>query len=238
MDGARAGLVGIALGDHLMLLSWIYLIAAVLGGTILVCQFVLALFGLGHDGGDFAHHAGDFHGVGDTHAGGGFHGHGADSSHPGSDQQHPDSTHLFAVVSFKTLVAAAAFFGITGFSTLSAGFPATTTLVLALVAGTCAMYGMYWLLGLIVRFDSEGNEQIANALGQPATVYVPIPAIGRGAGKVQLSMQNRIVEYQAVTDGDEPLKTGEDVVVVGIKSDDTVEVRRVSAAATREVAKV
>lgn len=211
-----------------MLLTWLYLIVAVLGGTILVCQFVLALFGLGHDGGGFGHHVGDFHAVGDTH-GGGLHGHGGDSSHPGSDQQHPDSTHLFAVVSFKTLVAAAAFFGITGFSTLRAGFPATTTLVLALVAGTCAMYGMYWLLGLIVRLDSEGNERIANALGQPATVYVPIPATGRGTGKVQLSMQNRIVEYQAVTDGKEPLKTGESVVVVGIKDGDTVEVRRATS---------
>ena len=37
------------------------------------------------------------------------------------------------------------------------------------------------------------------------------PASAAGAGKVQLSMQNRIVEYQAVTDDDEPLKTGENV---------------------------
>jgi hypothetical protein len=221
-----------------MLLSWLYLMAAVLGGTILICQFVLALFGLGHDGADFAHHAGDFHGAGGSHLGDSLHGHSADSSHPGSDGQHPDSTHLFAVVSFKTLVAAAAFFGITGFSTLKAGFPVTTTLVLSVVAGTLAMYGMYWLLGLITRFDSEGNEQIVNAVGQSATVYVPIPATGRGAGKVQLSMQNRIVEYQAVTDANEVLKTGESVVVVGIKSDDTVEVRRAPAAATKEVARV
>jgi len=213
-----------------MLLSWLYLIAAVLGGTILVCQFVLALFGLGHDGADFAHHAGDFHGGGgDAHLGHSLHGHSGDSSHPGTDQQHPDSTHLFAVVSFKTLVAAAAFFGITGFSTLRAGFPETTTLVLAVVAGACAMYGMYWLLGLVRRLDSEGNEHIGNALGLEAMVYVPIPATGRGMGKVQLSMQNRIVEYQAVTDGEEPLRTGEKVEVVGIKNGDTVEVRRVTS---------
>ena len=35
-------------------------------------------------------------------------------------------------------------------------------------------------------------------------------------------MQNRIVEYQAVTDDAEPLKTGETVEVVGIADSDTV----------------
>jgi hypothetical protein len=216
-----------ALGELRMLLSWLYLVAAVLGGTILICQFLLALFGLGHDSG-LSHHAGDFHSGDAPDLSDSIFGHAIGDSHAGP-AQHPDSTHLFAVVSLKTLVAAAAFFGVTGFSTLRAGFPPTTTLVLAVVAGTCAMYGMYWLLGLIVRLDSEGNERIANALGQPATVYVPIPATGRGTGKVQLSMQNRIVEYQAVTDGKEPLKTGESVVVVGIKNDDTVEVRRATS---------
>ena len=98
------------------------------------------------------------------------------------------------------------------------------------------MYGMYWLLGLIARLDSEGNEHIANAVGLPATVYVPIPATGKGVGKVQLSMQNRIVEYQAVTDGAELLKTGENVQVVAIKSNDTVEVRRVTVSATKQSA--
>jgi hypothetical protein len=64
-------------------------------------------------------------------------------------------------------------------------------------------------------------------------VYIPIPASRKGAGKVQLSMQNRIVEYQAVTEEDEPLKTGQAVQVVGIVASDIVKVRR--AAQTVEV---
>ena len=44
-----------------MLLDGIFLIAAVAGGTILVCQFVLAVLGMGHDGADMGH-GGDFHG--------------------------------------------------------------------------------------------------------------------------------------------------------------------------------
>ncbi|MBA3483030.1 MAG: hypothetical protein H0T51_14575, partial [Pirellulales bacterium] len=57
------------------------------------------------------------------------------------------------------------------------------------------------------------------------------PAGKQGAGKVQLSMQNRIVEFLAVTDEAEKLKTGETVEVVGVAGSDTVFVRRVVEAA-------
>jgi hypothetical protein len=208
-----------------MFLSTLFLVAAVCGGTILVCQFALALFGLGHGGADFGHHlGGDFHG--DAHFGDSVHGHAMGDSHSDANH-HSSSSRVFAMVSFRTLVAASAFFGVTGLATLDSGFPATTSFVLAIIAGAVAMYGMYRLLGLIAGMDSSGNEQIGNAIGLSATVYVSIPATRKGAGKVQLSMQNRIVEYQAVTDDLEPLKTGEKVEVVAIKSDDTVEVRRV-----------
>jgi hypothetical protein len=40
-------------------------------------------------------------------------------------------------------------------------------------------------------------------------------------------MQNRIVEFLAVTDEPEKLKTGETVEVVGVAGSDTVFVRRV-----------
>lgn len=215
---------------RMIILSTLYLIAAVIGCTILVCQFLLALVGLGHGGGDIGHHGGGgFHG--DAHSGG-FDGHDMGDSHAGTvagaSADHADSTHLFAVLSFRTLTAAAAFFGVTGLALQNSELPATTSFFLALCAGAGALYGMYGLLRLIAGLSSSGNERIGNALGLAATVYVPIPATGKGAGKVQLSMQNRIVEYQAVTDDAEPLKTGETVEVVGIKNSDTVRVRRTS----------
>jgi membrane protein implicated in regulation of membrane protease activity len=210
------------------MLDTIFLIAAVIGGTVLVCQFALTLLGLGHDGFDVGHHGGDF--GGDAHMGGDFHGdaHGGDSlhGHADGDAQHPDSSWLFGVLSFRTLVAAAAFFGVAGKAALSAGYAQSTSLILATLVGLSAMYGMYWLLRLIGSLNSAGNERITNAIGRPATVYIPIPAAGKGAGKVQLSMQNRIVEYQAVTDDAEPLKTGEAVEVVDVAGSDIVRVRR------------
>jgi membrane protein implicated in regulation of membrane protease activity len=209
------------------MLNTIFLIAAVIGGTVLVCQFALTLLGLGHDGFDVGHH-GDF--GGGAHMGGDFHGdaHVGDSmyGHVDGDVQHPDSSWLFGILSFRTLVAAAAFFGVAGKAALSAGYAQSTSLILAILVGFSAMYGMYWLLRLISSLNSAGNERITNAIGRPATVYIPIPAAGKGAGKVQLSMQNRIVEYQAVTDDAEPLRTGESVEVVDVAGSDIVRVRR------------
>jgi membrane protein implicated in regulation of membrane protease activity len=203
----------------------LFLIAAVIGGTVLVCQFALTLLGLGHDGGGLDHHAGgDLQG--DTHFGGDFQADHAGGTHA-ETSPHPNSTHIFSVLSFRTLVAAAAFFGVSGKAALSAGYAQSTSLIMAVITGVAAMYGMYWLMRLIASLNSSGNERISNAIGRQATVYIRIPATRSGAGKVQLSMQNRIVEFQAVTDEPDRLKTGETVEVVAIAGSDVLRVRRV-----------
>jgi membrane protein implicated in regulation of membrane protease activity len=231
------------------MLNVIFLIAAVVGGTVMVCQFVLTLLGMEGDGGHAAHDAGaGFDGAadggdfsGDMH-GGDFHGDaGADgfdgdlpsdhhttmSTAGGGEFHHTDSSWLFGVISFRTLIAAAAFFGVAGKAATSARMSNGSALVIALVAGVAAMYGMYWIMRLIAGLTSSGNQRITSALGRRATVYIPIPADRKGAGKVQLSMQNRIVELQAVTDEPQRLKTGETVEVVAVAGSDLVRVRRV-----------
>jgi membrane protein implicated in regulation of membrane protease activity len=221
------------------MLDLIFLIAAVAGGTVMVCQFALTLFGIGHDGvdGGLGHHDGGMAGhdaastdfVGDV---GDLPGetpgdHHNSWSNAADGVHHPDSSWLFSVLSFRTLIAAAAFFGVAGKAMLSMGVSEPVSLVIALAAGWGAMYGMYWLMRSVAGFASSGNERIGNAVGRRATVYIPIPANGQGKGKVQVSIQNRIVEFQAVTDEGERLRTGEPVEVVAIDGSDLVRVRRV-----------
>jgi len=135
---------------------------------------------------------------------------------------------VFSVISFRTLVAAIAFFGVSGRAALSAGYAPSTSFILAVIVGVAAMYGMYWMMRGIASLNSSGNERIGNAVGRRATVYLRIPATRSGMGKVQLSMQNRIVEYQAFTDETEPLQSGESVEVVDVAGGDTVYVRRIA----------
>jgi hypothetical protein len=203
------------------MLYTIYLIAAVAGGTIMACQFVLSLFGMADHG---VGHIGHFdHG---PHLGGHDAAAGADGDMATAD--HPDSTWLFGIITFRTLVAAITFFGLAGGAAWSAGLGSPKSLALAVAAGFAAMYGMYWLMLQISRLASSGNERIVNAVGRHATVYVPIPAGGRGAGKVQLSMQNRIVEFQAVSQEADVLRTGETVEVIEVSGSDLVRVRRLA----------
>ena len=78
------------------------------------------------------------------------------------------------------------------------------------------MYGVHWIMQAIGRLGEDGTIKVQRALGQEATVYIPIPAAKSQAGKVQLKLQNRLVEYEAVTAGSDRLATGTKVRVVGI----------------------
>src|SRR4029453_2330585 len=190
-----------------------FLLCAVVGGTVLICQFVLTLVGLGgeHAGFDAGH---DFHGdVGhDVHGGDAQ---GAESdSHDAAG--HHGSSWVFAVISFRTLVAAATFFGLAGLAAKSAGQPVGVQVLLAGVAGLAAMYGVHWMVRTMSGLGEDATVRVKQALGLEGTVYIPIPAAKAQAGKIQLKLQNRLVEYEAVTSGPQKLATGTKVRVVGI----------------------
>jgi membrane protein implicated in regulation of membrane protease activity len=197
-------------------MALLFLSCAVVGGTILICQFVLTLVGLGGEHGvDFGHDvAHDF--IGDTaHDAAGGDAHGAGGDDHAAAQQH-GSSWIFAVISFRTLVAAIAFFGLIGSAAQSAGQPIGVQLLLATAAGIGAMYGVHWLMRSVSRLGEDATLRVKNALGQQGTVYVPISGSRGQAGKIQLKVQNRLVEFEAVTSAPERLATGTKVRVVAV----------------------
>ena len=78
------------------------------------------------------------------------------------------------------------------------------------------MYGVHWLIRSISRLGTDATLRVKNALGQEGTVYVPIAGSRAQAGKIQLKVQNRLVEYEAVTSAPARLPTGTKVRVVGL----------------------
>lgn len=190
-----------------------FLLCAVIGGTILICQFVLTLVGLGGEHGiDFSHDVPhDFSGDAGHEVGS------QDTDSNGHDGHHAHETSwLFAAISFRTLVAAITFFGLIGSAARSAGQEPGVQVVLALAAGLGAMYGVHWLIRSIGRLGEDATLRVKSALGQEGTVYVPIAGEKAAAGKIQLKMQNRLVEYEAITGFHDRLATGTKVRVVGI----------------------
>jgi hypothetical protein len=189
----------------------VYTVCAVVSGTLLLCQFLLGLLGAtGHsDGSAHDFHVGDAH---DVHAG------------EGHDADHDAQTSWFAgVLTLRALVAALTLFGLAGRTADAGGFPPLETFVLALAAAAATLLLVAWLMRSLYRLRSDGTVRIHRAVGQSGTVYLPVPANRAGLGKVLLNLQNRTMEYQAVT-GQGPLPTGAKVTVVAVVSSDTVEV--------------
>ncbi len=217
------------------MLDTLFLMAAVVGGTVMVCQFLMTMLGLGDDGADFGDgdvggdvgvDVGDFDGGGDMDLD-------VDGDHQtpmhhaaDADVDHPGSSWLFQVLSFRTIVAALTFFGLGGAWSSSSGHTEALALMIAFAAGGGAMFAMYHLMKAIYNLQSSGNVDIRNAVGQPAKIYIPVPSAGEGKGKVQVTLQGRMMEYEAITDDDEKLNTGENVIVEAVVGSDIVKVMR------------
>jgi hypothetical protein len=131
-----------------------------------------------------------------------------------------DALHLRSA---RAISAGGTFFGIGGLASLGVGLPALLALPVALVAGGSAATGVAALMRAMHRLENDGSLRMQDALGQPGTVYLSIPAARGGPGKVHLALQNRTVEVQAVTDHG-VLPTGTPIVVVDVISDELVEV--------------
>ncbi len=172
-----------------------FLTCAAVGGVILVAQLVLGFFGAEHHGGD--HHIGT---------------------------QHDSASDGLQLLSARTLSAAVAFFGIGALGASAIGLPTVVATVAGSALGIAAMFGVAFLMRAMLRFEHDGSIDIQRAVGQAATVYIPIPASEQGSGKVTMMLQGRTVEYQAVTADGQSLPTGAAVLIVDVRNDDTVEV--------------
>jgi len=171
-----------------------YFLCAVFGGTFMLLQFLLAMFGLGGDDGDF-----------------------------GDSTDRASATDVFKILSLRTVVAGIAFFGIGGLASITANMGKPMSVFIAVVSGLVAIYGIYYLYLSVARLKEDGSLSDKTLIGATGSVYVRIPAAKSGSGKVLVSQQGRTVEYEAVTAGEE-LKNGIPIAVVGIVSSTTVEV--------------
>jgi hypothetical protein len=186
-------------------MTTLFQICAVAGGTLLVCQLVMMLLGFGdhHDvavdhGGDLSH---------DAHSGGGDH----------------QASAFWSLLSIRALVPAITLFGLAGLAGQKANLAGPMTLGVAFAVAFVMAGAISWLMRSIYRLQDDGTARIETARGATGTVYIPIPGNSTGPGKVQLELQNRILEFQAVTPK-QALETGTRVVVVDVVDPETVEV--------------
>ena len=87
------------------------------------------------------------------------------------------------------------------------------------------MLGVAALIKAFGRLERDATLSLTSAVGTTGSVYLSIPGQRAGAGKVHVTVQNRLVECRAVTD-EEDLPTGTPVLVVDVDGSDTIVVVR------------
>ena len=68
------------------------------------------------------------------------------------------------------------------------------------------------------EIDTDGNIDVNKSIGQIATVYLTVPKNRSGIGKVNVVLQERLIELDAMTEEDEDLISNSKVEVVKIEN--------------------
>ena len=146
----------------------------------------------------------------------GIHPEGGDGGDGGDGDAHGgffSGLHVFTIRGFITFFT---LFGWSGLLFLTLGLHWLLSLFLAVQVGIIGMVAVAIILREALNLQSDGTLDIRNALGERGSVYLTIPARGQGSGKANVTVQEQLREFEAVTQQDAPIPTGSEIVVVGL----------------------
>ena len=178
---------------------------------ILVIQTVLSFSGMGgdSDGGDFD---ADF---------------AENASGDGSEKAAFDADGM-KLVTVRGILAFLMLGGWVGFIAMMADIHPLVAILFALTAGAAGMFAIAKLMQLLMGLHSDGTLRVSNALGQTGTVYIRIPGGEQGLGKVSVTVQERLCEFDAVTEDSGGLQTGEQVYVTDVREGNVLVVEKIN----------
>ncbi len=126
------------------------------------------------------------------------------------------------VLTLRGVIAFLTLFGWSGLLFLQVGLHWLLSLFLGVQIGVIGMVAVAFILREAMHLQSDGTLNIRNALGKHGTVYLTVPPNRAGVGKVNVVVQEQMREFEALTDGDESIPTGSDIIVTGITGGDTL----------------
>ena len=95
-------------------------------------------------------------------------------------------------------------------------------LLLAILVGVILVALVMFLFKWLYSMQQTGNINVyKSAVGCTGTVYLTIPGERKGEGKVQITINNAVREYNALTEGD-ALTTGTPITVVEVINPSTL----------------
>lgn len=138
----------------------------------------------------------------------------------GSDSPDAVDVHLgdsgLRIFTVRGMVAFFAVGGWAGLSALSLSGSVAAAIITSFIAGTLALLLVAWFFKWAASLNENGTLQMESAVGKVGEVYITIPPDMSGTGKINVIIQGRLTEAEAMTECDRPLKYGEPVEVVGM----------------------
>lgn len=131
-----------------------------------------------------------------------------------------DTDASFNLLSLQSLSAFFLMFGLTGLALVSADYGTIWTILGGVIAGIFTIWVVSIIFSSMKRLQADGTIVINNAIGKEGTVYLSIPAKGRG--KVSVSVQGSLKIFDAISVNNIEIKTGEMVKVVDVTGDQTL----------------
>ena len=128
-----------------------------------------------------------------------------------SDDGHGDVSNLFTL---RNMIAFFTMFGWAGLAAYKSGLSNAWVIVIAVASGVVMVAMLYFIMTRATRLRQSGTLQMKNAISQVGETYLRIPAQRNGIGKVQIQVQGRLVELEAMTDDGEDIHTGKPIKVV------------------------
>ena len=162
---------------------------AIVSSAIFLIQAILTMIGMDHDM-DFE--VGDFDG--DTMDTGG-------------------AVSLFSIRSLVNFFVGFGWAGVSFYNDISSK---AVLYFIAICVGLLFSYATVFLIKKMKKLEHNGAYKIANCVGKTCDVYLRIPAAGEGKGKVQISLNGSIHEFDAVSTG-EAIATGKRVKVIAVE---------------------
>lgn len=95
-------------------------------------------------------------------------------------------------------------------------------IIVSVIVGILLVTVVMWIFKWLSEMQQTGNIDVhKSAVGCEGNVYLTIPGERKGEGKVQITINNAVREYDAVTDG-ETIPTGKAIKVTEVINDYTL----------------
>lgn len=148
------------------------------------------------------------------------------SSVDGSDFANPADAGAMHLFTFQGIITFLCVFSWVGIATYALTTNIPIAIIIGFIFGAAAMFGVAKLIQAMGKLAQSGNIVAKNFLGETGTVYLVIPANGKGHGKVNIAVGERYTEFEAITESIEDIPNGATVRVVDIRAENVLVVEK------------